>query len=120
MTSSVPMTVTREGMSNTKEVIQVAFAGAASVIGAFWGFAYHWAKYHTHVEHESMMLPNITALVTALAPWVFLVPLAVLFVGIALRKRPLGVIVTVNLGWLFAISWPLLCVWAWEVPFILL
>ena len=101
-------------------IVRVGFATAASFISAALGYGYHWENYHNNVEHRGMDLPQITAWVTAGAPWVFLVPLAVLGTALIWRRHPLVVLIAIHAGWLFAIAWPALCLWAWEVPFTLL
>ena len=103
-------------MSNADQIVRVIFSAVASLISAALGYGYHWVQYHNNVEHSHMMLPQITGWITAIAPWVFLIPLAVLCSGMIWRKRPLVVLLTVNLGWLFAIAWPPLCLLAWTVP----
>jgi len=103
-------------MSNAKQIVRVLFSGLASFTAAAFGYGYHWVQYHNHVEHLRIKLPQITAWVTAIIPWVFLMPAAVVCIGLIWHRRPLVVLLTVNIGWLFAVVWPPLCLWAWAVP----
>jgi len=106
--------------NNADQIVRVVFSAVASLMSAALGYGYHWVQYHNNVYHLQMELPQITTWVTAIAPWVFLVPLAVLCTGVVWRRHRLVVLLTVHLGWLFAVSWPPLCLWAWAVPTTLL
>jgi hypothetical protein len=103
-------------MNNVEQILRVVFSGVASLISAALGYGYHWIQYHNIVYHSGGDLPQTTRWVTAIAPWVFLVPLAVLCTGMIWRRHRLVVLLTVHLGWLFAIAWPPLCLYAWTVP----
>lgn len=103
-------------MSSVDQTVRVVFSGAASLISAALGYSYHWIQYHNGVEHMHTALPEITRWVTAVAPWVFFVPVAVLVAGLVWHRRPLAVLVSIQFGWLFAVTWPPLCLWAWAVP----
>jgi hypothetical protein len=103
-------------MKNMDQIAQVGFSAVVSLMSATFGYGYHWVHYHNNVEHMRMNMSVITTWVTAVAPWVFLIPLAVLCTGIVWRRHPLVVLLAVQIGWLFAVTWPPLCLWVWEVP----
>ena len=108
-------------MTKAEKMVCLGFAVAASLIGAILGWGYHWCKYHNNVTHDGMShLPGGTRLVVAVGPWVFLIPVLLLVAGILLRRTRLPLLVVINLGWVFAFAWPATCLWAWELPFVLL
>jgi len=107
-------------MGSAENVTRVFFAALASLLSASFGFGYNQIQYHNNVEHLGCALPQITQSAATTAPLMFLVPLAILVVGLACRKRPMVVLVTVNVGWLVAVTWPPLLLWAWAVPHTLL
>jgi len=103
-------------VSSVDQTLRIVFSGAASLISAAIGYGYHWVHYHNNVEHMHMALPQITVWVTTVAPWVFLIPPAVLIAGLIWRRHSLVVLLAVHIGWLFAVTWVPLCLWAWAVP----
>lgn len=103
-------------MKDANEIARVVFSAAAALISAAVGNGYHWVQYHNMVEHYKVDLPQMTTWVVAVAPWVFLLPLVVLCGGLIWRRRPLLVLSFVNIGWVFAVAWPALCLWAWAEP----
>jgi hypothetical protein len=107
-------------MSTIDPIVRTVFSGAASFISALVGYGYHWTQYHNEVDHMHISTPVFTSHVIAAAPWVFLIPLAVLTAGLIWRRHPLIVLLSVHTGWLFAVSWPPLCLLAWALPHVLM
>ena len=107
-------------MKSASEVVRVVFSAVAALVSAGVGNGYSWVEYHNQVEHYGVALPQMTRWVVAAGPWVFLVPLVLLCAGLIWRRRPLLALLFVNIGWLFAVAWPGLCLWAWAVPRLLL
>jgi len=107
-------------MKCSEQIVRSFGAFGAALVAVFFAMAYHGAKYHTHVEHEHLELPNATRLFSAVVPWALLVPLVVLVLGLLLRRRPLALTVIACAGWLFALGWALMCILVWELPFVLL
>ena len=103
-----------------EQQIRLGFSALATFFAALVGFGIDYIHHHNAVEHHGETLPNGTLLVTTVAPWMFAVPVIVAVVGALFRRRPLGVEVIANLGWLFAVAWPATCVWAWLIPTMLL
>ena len=103
-------------MKNTDQLVRVAFASSAALLSAWFGYGYHHVHYHNAVWHYHSVLPALTGWVSAVAPWVFALPFAILLGGLIWWRRPIVVLSLVNVGWLFAIAWPALCLWAWAIP----
>ena len=107
-------------MTRSEHVIRIVSSSAATLIAALFVLGYHSIKYHNNVYHGRMPIPYCLQWVHAAAHWMFLVPLVVLVLGVLCLKRSLMVTVVISVAWLFALAWPLLCIWAWELPFLLL
>jgi hypothetical protein len=111
-------------LSRSEHITRVITAAVATLLACLFVLGYHSIKHHNHVEHGQLDLPTATRCVAAAAPWTFVVPLVVLVLG-ALFLKPraphnLAIVVLTSIAWLFALAWPLLCLWAWELPFVLL
>lgn len=107
-------------MKRTERTIRIISSAAATTIAVLFVLAYSSIKFHNNVEHMHRSLPSGTEFIVAAAPWAVLAPLAALTSGVLLSKRDLAVLVISNAAWLFALAWPLACILAWEIPFILL
>ena len=99
-------------------------AAFATLLSCLFALGSHSVKCHNLVEHERLDLPCATHWVASAVPWVFVVPLVVLVLGVIfLRSRTrhaLAITVLANIAWLFALAWPLFCLYAWELPSVLL
>ncbi|MGC9453768.1 MAG: hypothetical protein ACP5HU_02790 [Phycisphaerae bacterium] len=103
-------------MATLHNVIRVVFSALAVLLSGGFAYGYNAVFYHNKVEHCGLDLPVFTSFVSAVAPWVLLLSPAVLCVGLAWRRNELIVQLVTNIGWLFAVSWPPLCIWVWKIP----
>jgi hypothetical protein len=107
-------------MTRAERTIRIISSAAAATIAVLFVLAYSGIKFHNNVEHIRSALPSGTAFLVAAAPWAVLAPLAALTSGMLLSKRDVAITVISNAAWLFSLAWPLACILAWEIPFILL
>ena len=109
-------------MSRTEDAIRIVTASCAAFIAVVFVLGYNWAKYHNAVEHHRMALPVLTDWVAGGAAYALIAP--PMFLGFGLLFLFHGnhtlVVLTISLAWLFSLGWPLLCIAAWEMPFVLL
>ena len=72
-----------------------------------------------HGVRERLTLPSITSACHDVGVWIFFVPIAVMVVGLLCvvlgKRRSWPVVLVTCVGWLFALSWPLTCIIAWEL-----
>ena len=72
-----------------------------------------------HEVGKRLTLPGITSACYYVGGWIFLVPIAVMVVGLLCvvlgKRRSWPVVLVTCIGWLFALSWPLTCIIAWEL-----
>jgi hypothetical protein len=96
----------------------------ATLIACFFVLGYNHTKYHNAVEHQHAVLPSATSFVAATALGAFLIPVVILAAALLpdrwIKARRTVEMLATCFGWLFAFAWPLLCIWAWELPFVLL
>ena len=113
-----------EYMTRAECIIRIAFAVCAGLIGCGFVSGYHGIMYHNYVVHGDFELPAITNLMTSLVPWAYAIPLLAIILGIVLAWRKernrIAVLLLTQICWLFALGWPLLCILAWQLPFIIL
>ena len=103
-----------------EELVRLVFSTLAAFLAALVGLGICGIQSHNLVVHGNMDLSGGTLWVALAAPWVILVPFAVLVGGIICRQRPWALEVGVNLNWLVAVIWPAVCVLAWYLPTVLL
>ena len=109
------------GGGRAAAVVRLAVAGAAAVVATWFVWAYCANFYHNLVVHFDLALPWTTEFVVRMGPWAWLVPVWLLVIGaVCLARRRAAVVVALvtALLWLFAVAWPLFCLWAWQVPFV--
>ena len=103
-------------------VAMVRVVGAALAAGAAAAFACGLTYIASQWAPRYQVMPTtVPGLYQILAPYAFVVPVLVLLLGAFIggeRKSELGTEIIVVFGWLFALAWPLGCIWGWLTPFI--
>ena len=108
-------------MSRAHRIVHLVASSLACLIGVCFVLGYNGVYYHNNVEHRQIMdLPAITNFFAVFTPWALLLPPSIFAVGLAARKHEWTFLIVTYFGWLFAIAWPLSCIFAWECPFVLL
>ena len=107
-------------MARRERIICVVSSSIATFISAWFVLGYNGIKYHNHVEHEGLALPLGLHWIGVAAPWMLLVPLLAIVLGLLCLKRPWAVTVITAAAWLFTVGWALVCIYAWELPFVIL
>ena len=105
-------------------MVRIALAACAALIGCLFVLCYNGIMYHNVVEHYDSDIPGGTRLIDALAGWAFAIPILTAILGVMLamshERSGTPVLLLTQLCWLFALAWPLACILAWELPFIIL
>jgi len=103
----------------------MAGAFLASLVGALFVVAY--TNIHgNNARHTAALrdLPSPSLFYYRCAPWALLVAaaMAIARVLIARKGRAPDYVVDIYIafGWLFALAWPLGCILAWELPWMLI
>ncbi len=107
-------------MKRSEKVVRILTSALATLVAILFVYGYSGIKYHNAVEHGQMAIPPMLEFIHATGYWALAVPICVILAGVAFSRRELPIIIIVNISWLSALAWPLLCIFAWEVPFIIL
>jgi hypothetical protein len=104
-------------------MVQTLSSTIAALVSAGFVFLYNAIKAN-NARWQGMELPSLTAFYEWASPYGLAIPAAILLTGIGclrLRTRPDLVLNIVSyFGWLYALAWPLGCIFAWEVPYVII
>ena len=110
-------------MDSANRIVRVAASAAAAFISAVFVSLYNALKVN-NAHWQGIELPNLTTFYTWASPWGLVIPAAVFLAGIGclrLRTRPdLILNIVFYSGWLYALAWPLGCILAWEIPYVII
>ena len=110
----------RDDMTTKHLVIRLLAAVAALLLSCSFVSVYNVAGSLSYERGRS--LPAITASVVRWAPYTYALPVALLLIGVAFlrsrRDRYVGIECIVSVGWLGALAWVLIAVFAWQLTHI--
>lgn len=110
-------------MDSASRMVQMLSSTIAALISAGFVFLYNAVKAN-NARWQGIELPSLTAFYEWASPYGLAVPAAIFLVGIGclrLRTCPDLVLDIVScFGWLYALAWPLGCIFAWEVPYVII
>ena len=109
-----------DGMTTRHHIIRLLAAVAALLLSCSFVSMYNAAGSLSCERGRS--LPAITASVVRWAPYTYALPVALLLIGVVFlrsrRDRSVGIECVVSVGWLGALAWVLIAVFAWQLTHI--
>ncbi|UCG81718.1 MAG: hypothetical protein JSV60_05435 [Desulfobacterales bacterium] len=110
-------------MDRAGRIVRILASTIAALLSATFVFWYNAIKTN-NARWQGIQLPSLTAFYEWASPYGIAVPAGILLTGIVcLRltaRQDLVVNVVSYLGWLYALAWPLGCIFAWEVPYVII
>jgi hypothetical protein len=103
-------------------IARMVISGLAAIIVAYATQMYDYAIFHNKVVHDNMELPVLLNYIHSMMGYMYAVPIITSVIGAILLKKHLEefVVLAIDVNWLFCLTWPILTIGIWKMPFVLL